>query len=293
MIRLFLNGVVAEIAEKGAEMRVFRTKDGKNRLWSGDPRVWPEVSPILFPVIGRLKHDTVRIAGSECPMPMHGFAKNMTFTPREQTADHCTLVLWDSAETREIYPFAFQLSVTHRITEKGFVTAYTAENRGESVMPFVIGGHPGFACPMNEREAFSDYRIVFEKEEEGRTLACMPGGMMGAAETIDLGMDHRTLALSHETFYKKGTLVLAGLNSRSVMLIHRYTGKGIRFSFPESPVLAVWTHPTASAPYICLEPWNGLPAVMDETGDFENKPFHVALEPGGLFHTRYQMESLD
>ena len=252
MIRLSFNGATAEVAEKGAEMRAFRTKDGKNLLWSGDPLVWPEVSPLLFPVVGRLKNGAVRLAGREYSIPMHGFARDMTFALKEQTANHCTLILEDSAETREIYPFAFRLAVTHRMTEMGFLTEYVVENRGKAVMPFVVGGHPGFACPMNEGEAFSDYRVVFSKEEEGRSLLCMPGGLMGAAETIDLGTDHRTLTLSHAAFNRRGTFVFAGLNSRSVKLIHQRTGKGIRFSFPESPVLAIWTHPTANAPYVCL-----------------------------------------
>jgi len=292
MIRLFLNGVVAEVAEKGAEMRVFQTKDAKNHLWSGDEQVWGEVTPILFPVVGRLQNGTVRIDGQELPIPMHGFAKDMTFTVQEQETDHCTLFLEDSAETRKIYPFAFRLSVSHHIIGKGFVTEYSVENLGNSVMPFVIGGHPGFICPMNAGEVFSDYHIIFEKEEEGRNLLCMPDGLMGAEEVIDLGLDHRTLALSYDTFSHKGTLVFSGLNSRSVKLIHQRTGRGIRFSFPASPVLAIWTHSTANAPYICLEPWNGLPAMVNETGDFEDKPFHVALEPGGLFRAGYLVELL-
>lgn len=31
-------------------------------------------------------------------------------------------------------------------------------------MPFLIGGHPGFNCPMFAGEKYSDYWIEFEKK---------------------------------------------------------------------------------------------------------------------------------
>jgi galactose mutarotase-like enzyme len=50
--------------------------------------------------------------------------------------------------------------------------------------------------------------------------------------------------------------------------------------------------PGAQAPYICLEPWNGLPARADETGHFEDKPYHIEIAPGERFSAGYQMEIL-
>ena len=67
--------------------------------------------------------------------------------------DH--LYVWENDETKRVYPFDFALSVTHRFVNNGFETRYTVENHSSRVMPFVIGGHPGFASPMNEGEVFS------------------------------------------------------------------------------------------------------------------------------------------
>ena len=293
MILLEKNGAVAEIAEMGAEMRAYRSADGKERLWSGDPAVWAGVAPVLFPVIGCLKNGVVAIAGKEYAIPKHGFAKLMSFQLATQKEDECAFVLEDTEETRAVYPFAFRLTVRHRMLEKGFSTEYCVENCGDTPMPFLVGGHPGFVCPMNEGEAFTDYQVVFEKEEEGRNLLYAPGALMGGEEIVDMGADHRTVGLDYSIFDQKDTLVFAGLKSRSVKLVHKNTGKGIRFSFPESTVLAIWSKPNANAPYVCIEPWNGIPAMVEETGNFEDKPYHIMLAPGQSFASTHQMEVLD
>lgn len=32
-------------------------------------------------------------------------------------------------------------------------------------MPFQIGGHPGFHCPLYKEESYDDYELVFEKKK--------------------------------------------------------------------------------------------------------------------------------
>ena len=32
-------------------------------------------------------------------------------------------------------------------------------------MPYFIGGHPGFNCPLLDDEVYEDYYLEFEKEE--------------------------------------------------------------------------------------------------------------------------------
>ena len=61
MIVLEYQGAVMEIAELGAEMRRFRSKDGVERIWSGDPAVWKSTAPVLFPTINLLKNGVVTI----------------------------------------------------------------------------------------------------------------------------------------------------------------------------------------------------------------------------------------
>ena len=290
MIVLEHEGARMEIAELGAEMRRFVSKDGVERIWSGDPAVWKSTAPVLFPTINLLKDGVVTIAGKECAVPKHGFAKYQLFEVTDQGDDYVTLTLSENEETKAVYPFDFALSVTHRFVENGFETRYVVENHTGRTMPFVIGGHPGFTCPMAEGEQFGDYVLRFEKEEEGRHLLNTPEHYMGEEAIVDLGGDRRTLALRYEDFDRLDTYVFAGLNSRSVDLVHREHGRGIRVSFPEMEVLAVWTMPGKQAPYLCIEPWQGLPPMADETGRFEDKPYHIDLGVGMSYTCGYRME---
>lgn len=290
MIHLEKDGASMDIAPLGAEMRAFRSADGVQRIWSGNPAVWKSTAPVLFPIIGFLKNGKVSIAGRECEIPKHGFARLMEFETTDQGGDFVTLTLRQNEETKKAYPFDFALSVTHRFAGGGFETRYTVENHSSRAMLFAIGGHPGFVCPMREGERFEDYVLRFEKPETGETLLCSPEHLVGGSETIDLGADRRTLPLRYEEFNKRDTYIFPGLTSRSVELVHRETGHGIRVAFPEMEVLAIWTMPNQSAPYLCIEPWQGLPALSQDTGRFEDKPYHVELGVGQAYCCGYRMD---
>ena len=64
----------------------------------------------------------------------------------------------------------------------------------------------------------------------------------------------------------------------------------LKRAFPEMEVLAVWTMPGKRAPYLCIEPWQGLPPMADETGRFEDKPYHITLGAGECYTCGYRME---
>ena len=54
------------VKEFGAELTSLYCKSNHTEyLWQGDPAVWSGQSPILFPIIGRLKNDLYTIGGKE------------------------------------------------------------------------------------------------------------------------------------------------------------------------------------------------------------------------------------
>ena len=293
MICLKHNGAEMTIARLGAEMRSFTTADGRDWLWRGSEAAWKSSAPVLFPAIGALKNGGATIGGTFYAVPRHGFAKFQNFELLEQGDDFVTFVLKENEETKKVYPFDFALTVTHRFLPNGFETRYTVENHSSREMPFLIGGHPGFNCPMKEGESFEDYVLVFEKEETVETSLCNNAAHnLDGTEPIPFEEDRRTLPLHHADYDRLDTYVLMGLNSRSVDLVHRNTRKGIHFSF-DMPVLAIWTMPEKNAPYVCIEPWQGSPALADETGRFEDKPYCVKLGVGEVFNCGYKMEIID
>lgn len=292
MICLEHGGTQLRVAELGGEVRGYRGPDGNEYLWSGDEAVWKGVSPVLFPAIGALKDGGATIDGQRYAVPRHGFARGMDFRIVKQGEDFVTLVLSDTPQTRAVYPFAFTLSQTHRLLPDGFETRFTVENHDVRRMPFMLGGHPGFACPVRGEGRFEDYVLRFEKPESGHVSLCgSKSHLVDRTERAPLEADGRTLPLSHADYDRADAFIFDGLQSRAVDLVRRETGRGIRFSF-DMPVLGVWTAPGKNAPYICLEPWQGMPALVDETGRFEDKPYHVDLDAGDAFTCGYRMQIL-
>ena len=282
-IQLRYNGTAATVRQKGAQITSFRGTDGREVIWQADPKVWPQHAPVLFPVCGSVRDGRINIAGKPYPMTKHGFTRNPEFAVAHAGEDFVDLVLTPTEESKLMYPFDFAFHVTYRLFDNGYTTTFLVENRSDRVMPLCVGGHPGFICPMEPGAAFEDYRLVFAKAESGENTLAPGGYLVDGAERLDELQDGRVLPLSHALFDARDALIFAGLNSRSVDLVHRVSGRGLRFDFPKMEVLAVWTMPNANADYICLEPWHGMPGRVQDSDTFEDKPYLTLLDPGKVY----------
>ena len=59
----------ATIALLGAEARTWRVA-GRELLWPGDPAIWPDISPILYPVVGWTRNGEERVDGVTYPLAL-------------------------------------------------------------------------------------------------------------------------------------------------------------------------------------------------------------------------------
>src|SRR6187399_295451 len=107
-------GISATIKGAGAELCSIRNAKGLELLWQAGP-AWSRHSPLLFPIVGRLKNDQLQHRGKTYPMTQHGFARDHRFEWVEQRPKACKLVLIDTEATRARYPFAFRLDVTYTV----------------------------------------------------------------------------------------------------------------------------------------------------------------------------------
>ena len=276
-IRLSRDGAEAVVRTEGGQMVSCRTAEGRELLWQGDPRVWGQHAPLLFPVCGVVKDGEIRIGGRKYTMPMHGFAQGADFRLVRKGEDFAELGLFPSEETRAHYPFDFEFHVTYVLGRDGFRTSFLVQNHSDQPMPFCVGGHPGLLCPMEAGAVFTDYELVFPEMEDGWNTLVLPGGYAGGGEVLMCLKEGGSIPLDHAWFDEKDTLLLTHLKSRSVQLRHRKSGHGIQMDFPKMEVLAVWSKPGAGADYVCLEPWHGLPDTPDTDGCFETKPFVTLL----------------
>lgn len=270
----------AAVDTRGGELVSFQDGAGTEYIWGGDPAYWAGRNPILFPIVGSLKNGRVRIGGQEYAMDRHGFARRSEFTLAEQGEDFAVLELRDSPDTLARYPFPFLLRVRHQLTQDGFSTSFEVKNPGDTPLPYCIGAHTAFNCPLYPGERFEDYQLVFDQPEDAGSLPLTPEGLLSAGPHIPVLQNSDTIPLSHEPFDRLDTLIFDGLRSKGVRLVHKDTGRGVHMAFDGFPMIAFWTAAHKNAPYLCLEPWHGCAAWEDEPGDFADKPYCVTLQPG-------------
>lgn len=68
--------------------------------------------------------------------------------------------------------------------------------------------------------------------------------------------------------------------SHRVKLHSIRTGRGVEVDYASFDFIAFWTPIGLHAPFLCVEPWNGMAACSDEGNEFAKKRGARHLEPG-------------
>ena len=101
--------------------------------------------PVLFPMTGGLPNNELPLPQGIFKLAQHGFARQV---PWELAAlpdgRGVQLILSETAETLQVYPFRFQLTMDVRLAPGALEISATVENRDQAVMPFSFGLHPYF-----------------------------------------------------------------------------------------------------------------------------------------------------
>ena len=283
----------AVVRTLGGELISYRVEGQPEYIWQGDPAAWSGQNPILFPIVGRLGESGVRFGGEETyHMPQHGLARQREFTLAEQGEDYVVLEQRDDPETLAAYPFPYLLRVRSELVAGGFATTITVVNTGSRDMPFCLGAHTGLCCPRQEGERFEDYVLVFDEAEDLPALIPTGENLLSRENTMAVLQGGNTIPLSYPLFDAAGTLVFDGLRSHGVSLRHRETGRGVHMDFSGFPMLALWTPASKEAAFLCVEPWQGCAALVDESGQFADKPHAVLLRPGEAWRAGYTVTTL-
>ena len=269
----------------GAQMMSLKDDSGLEYLWQGDPQYWSDRAPTLFPFIGRLTHNSYRCYGKVYPMGIHGFAAGSLFRPVTQGAGEVELELREGADTLEQYPFSFRLGIRYRLRGEAVEIACTVENTGDAVMPFALGGHPGFRVPLEAGERFEDYRLEFSRTCQPDRVGFTPAVYLSGRDDAYPLEEGRYLPLRHDLF-DQDAVILKNM-ARQVTLRSRVTGKGVEVTYPDMPYLGIWHWPKTDAPYVCIEPWTSLPSRQDVVEEFTCKSDLIHLAPGKVYENTW------
>ncbi|MBN9887547.1 aldose 1-epimerase family protein [Salipiger abyssi] len=273
LIRIESATLTAIVSPLGAEMQSLRTASGADLLWHGDPDWWSGRAPILFPIVGKAPGDRIAVGDHEAQMRQHGFARRSLFELVAHDSDSCRHVLRDSAETRALYPFAFELAVSHALADDTLSVSAEIANRDNRPMPFGFGFHPAFAWPLPGAEGMP-HEIRLDNGAEPQ-LARLRDGLLPPDR--------------HPSPFSAGRLILAPEQFEAdAMIFPEGAGSGLRygvpggpelaFSFENLPNLALWTIP--GAPYLCVEPWHGMAAQTGASPQIAERPFSLSLAAG-------------
>jgi galactose mutarotase-like enzyme len=268
------NGTLsATVKADGAELCSLRDATGEEMLWQAGP-VWPRHAPVLFPIVGRLKNDTLRHGGRSYRLTQHGFARDKRFAWLNRSATACRLVLHEDGETRAVYPFAFRLEIAFTLDDDALETSFTVANPGREVLPASLGAHPGFAWPLVEGMDKTEHVLEFARPETApvRRLA---GGLLNP-EPAPSPIKGQTLPLDPALF-AADAVILDEPASNAV----RYTAPGaptVEVAWEGFRELGIWSR--EGGDFLCIEPWHGMHSPADFDGEFRDKPGLMLIPPG-------------
>ena len=183
----------------GAQMMSLRS-GGTEYLWQGGREYWADRAPTLFPFIGRLTENRCMFHGKSYSMGIHGFAAQSEFLPLEQSPESLVLCLTASAATRAQYPFDFSLKISYCLKENVLEITYSVYNASDCVMPFAIGGHPGFRVPFSDSDCFEDYVLDFSQECRPDRVGFTPAVYLSGRDEPFPLEGGRRLHLRHDLF---------------------------------------------------------------------------------------------
>lgn len=274
MIEIASSGLTARIAPLGAELQSLTDGQGREYMSSGDPAFWTGRAPLLFPIVGRLEGDALRLGEQTYALEKHGFARRHPFDLVTHAADRVLLRLTDSEATRAIYPFAFALDGEFRLADTTLHMKVTVRNTGEEPLPFSFGYHPAFAWPLPGGGARADHAIVFEAEEPATLARVTPEGTIGP-DPKSSPVQGKKVTLA-DSLFEDDALVWTDLKSRR-LTYGAPNATTLEIAFPDTPMLGIWTKPGAA--FVCVEPWAGRADPAGYAGDFRDRPGVMTLDP--------------
>lgn len=265
---------------RGGSLCSIRDKEGTEYLWQGDGAYWSGQAPVLFPICGSLRNNQAQIGkGQITQMPRHGIVRKRNFVCHKQDKGEIVFRIESDKEMEKQFPYPFRLDIRYILEGSQITTEYTVTNLGNQEMPFQIGGHPGFNCPLFAGERYEDYQLVFSQEETCTVpTPVTETGLIDMENRIAFLHNQRILPLCHELF-SKDAIILDEIHSREVTLCSKNHKKGISLVFLDFPYLVLWSSAN-SGPFIALEPWMGLSTCSDEGDVFEEKRNIQKVAPG-------------
>ncbi|MEN2435035.1 aldose 1-epimerase family protein [Weeksellaceae bacterium A-14] len=258
----------AVVHSKGAELASL-VCGSKNLIWDIDPAFWNKTSPVLFPIVGALKDGSYTSGAATYHLPRHGFARDMEFEVKHQTENSVTFLLHSSKETLSKYPFDFEFRITYTLENKKLLVKYEVTNLSENIMYYSLGAHPAFSL----KGEIEDYSLKFDHDTP--LVSWQLENDVFSGKTAEIPLVGHILPLNYQLF-ENDAIVLKDNTTTSLTVLYQNQPQ-FRVDFSDFPYLGIWTK--KEAPFLCIEPWQGIADVHNTSGKIEEKEGIRALDP--------------
>lgn len=269
------------VADAGAELSSVLDKEtGVERVWDANPDVWNRHAPILFPFVGKEIGGVYRYQGKEYEMKtQHGFARDMAFECIEETKTSVTHRLLPTEHTREIYPFEYELLVTHELDAENprkLHVNWTVKNNGSGEMLYSIGGHPAFTLPTNNDNEKENYYFELPgRDKLDYIMVNLENGFIVPDVKYPLETENGFFKF-FDVVYE--TVIFENQKIDKIRIARPDHTPYVTMECGDFEILALWTKKAGN--YICLEPWIGRSDDDGFTGTLEEKAGVAKLAAG-------------
>jgi galactose mutarotase-like enzyme len=262
----------------GAELQsLIKIENKAELIWQAKQEYWPRHAPILFPIVGRLKDNTYTYKGVKYEMNQHGFARDAVFKVEHHTQTEIVFLLTENKNTLTQFPFKFEFRVIYTLNGLHLNQAFSVVNTNITNMHCSFGGHPAFnANPIHS------YQLKFTPTNSNQLLYLLKEGSIGS---IGNHFEMNTLALS-ETLFDADALIFEKTNDLIITLMKNETPI-LAIATCDMPYLGIWSKPTA--PFVCIEPWQGWADLDTHTGEIELKSGIVEIEAGKQCNRKFEI----
>lgn len=278
MVHLDNGELAASIRLQGAELCSLRDcRSGEEFLWQNETGVWARTSPILFPVVGRVRDGGFLHLGKRYPMGIHGFASRSVFDSCLRNDCEASLLFSPKKTMLAEFPFDYDLQVDFRLRERTLQVQYTVRNHGSDPMYFSLGAHPAFALPSG-LGGLADWSVVFDVPERDEVFRLAPGGTLLSSTPEPFRFAPGNAIVLSETLFERDALIFKNVRSGHVALVHRHSGQRLVVDTGGAPHLGLWAKPASH--YLCIEPWWGVDDDATTPLALAEKPSMQYLLPG-------------
>lgn len=272
--------IKAQIKSFGAELNSLKKCDENfEYIWQANSKYWARHSPVLFPIVGRLKEDSYFYKNKKYSLSQHGFARDKEFEIVQNEADFIEFRLKSDEKTLEFYPFFFELDIGYKLDKNSLIVSYKVKNKSDEKMYFSIGAHPAFNTQVGDFLEFENIKTTkrYFLDEKGLIY-----------KNEDLNLENSKLYLDKDLF-KGDALVFNDSNIKQIILKNIENKSRVKVKFDNFPYLGIWSKPN-DAPFVCIEPWFGVADEENANQKIEDKKGILSLEKEEEFFCFYTIE---